>query len=119
MRKTLVLLAILAFAAIPALAQHNGHGSGNHSNSGHAQAQPRHDSQGRGVMRDDHIKDKRSEKQFHEQHGNGGYHYGVARGDARAHWNGRHFDHEFFESHWGYGHRFYWNHCGWYGRAGV
>ena len=71
-------------------------------------------------MRDDHIKDKRSEKQFHEQHGNGeatttAWHAAMLALTG----TGRHFDHEFFESHWGYGHRFYWNHCGWYGRAGV
>jgi hypothetical protein len=113
MRKTLfsLVFALLVFA-LPAYAQHGNNGG--HQN-GRTQAAPRHDTQGRGVMRDDHINGKQADKQFHAQHGSVGYHRGIAVGEARAHWNGRHFDHEFFESHWGYNHRFFWGHCGWYG----
>jgi hypothetical protein len=127
MRKTLVLLAMFAFAATPILAQgHGNHGGQRGGNGGsreqhgssnqHAQRQPKQDNRGRGVERDDHINSRGAERDFHRDHDRGGYHYSDRdRGDIRRHWDGRHFDHEFFESHWGYGHRFFWGHCGWYG----
>jgi hypothetical protein len=138
MKKTLfsLVFALLVFA-VPAFAQgrhgggggsHGGNGGGNKGGDRHAQSQPRHDDRGRGIVRDDHINGRRAEREFHgrndyERHPDDrgsrearGYHYSNHdRGEFRRHWDGRRFDHEFFESHWGERHRFYWNHCGWYG----
>jgi hypothetical protein len=132
MRKTLVLLAMFALAAVPAFAQH-GHGNGGNrggnggnrggggreqhgSNASHAQRQPKQDNRGRGRERDDHINGRGAERDFHRDHDRGGYHFSDRhRDDFRRHWDGRRFDHEFWESHWGYRHPFYWGHCGWYG----
>ena len=120
MRKTLVLLAIFALAAIPAFAQHGNHNGGQRGNSGggheqHAQKQPKQDNRGRGIERDDHINGRHAEREFHQQHETRGYHNAAPRGEYARHWDGRRFDHGFFESHWGYNHRFFWGHCGWYG----
>lgn len=42
-----------------------------------------------------------------------GYHWGQGR--AREHWDGRRFDHDYWDHHYGERHRFFWNHCQWYG----
>jgi hypothetical protein len=128
MRKTLfsLVFGLLVFA-FPAFGQGHGNHGGNRGNGGHeqrgggdrhAQSQPRHDNRGRGIERDDHINGRGAEREFHRDrdHDRGGYHFSNHdRGEFRRHWDGRRFDHEFFESHYGYRHPFYWGHCGWYG----
>jgi hypothetical protein len=121
MKKTLFSLVFaLLVLAVPAFGQGNhGGGRGNGGGGGgrgdggrHAQSQPRHDDRGRSYQRND----RREEREFHANHEERGYHYSEHdRGEFRRHWDGRRFDHDFFEGHWGYGHRFYWGHCGWYG----
>ena len=120
MRKTLLSLVfgLLAFA-VPAFGQGHGgghSGGGGHSNGGHAQSAPKHDNQGRAAQHPS----KPVEKQFHSTQSREGYHTAEPRGVYAQHWDGHRFDHDFYESHWGYGHPFYWGHCGWYGpRWGI
>ena len=118
---------MFALMAVPALAQRGRENHGNRGNGGErqerhearVQRQPKQDNRGRGIMRDDHVNNRAAERDFHRDHDRGGYHYGTPRGEFRRHWDGHRFDHEFFESHWGYRHPFYWNHCGWYGPRWV
>lgn len=35
--------------------------------------------------------------------------------EIRDHYDGRRFDRDTFNRHWGRDHRFYWHHCRWYG----
>ena len=118
MRKTLLSLVFgLLVFAVPAFGQgHGGGHSGGHSNGGHAQSAPKHDNQGRAAQHPS----KPVEKQFHSTQSREGYHTAEPRGVYAQHWDGHRFDHDFYESHWGYGHPFYWGHCGWYGpRWGI
>lgn len=123
MKKTLFYLVFaLLLVVSPAFAQHHGGGSshnngGSHNSGGHAQSQPHHDNEGRPVQHEN----PRSEQQFHQNNPRAGYHYaGQPRGVYAQHWDGHRFDHGFYESHWGYGHPFYWGHAGWYGpRWGI
>jgi hypothetical protein len=109
MQKTLLSLVFGLFLfAVPVFAQH-GHG-GHSGGGGHYQSRPTHDGN-RNVQHEN----RQTEQKFHQSQPRGGYHYGTPRGEFAAHWNGHAFDHEFFEAHWGYGHPFYWGHCGWYG----
>jgi len=120
MKKTLfgLVLSILLFA-VPTFAQKHGNGGGgqrggNHDNRGHVQSQPQpqHDNRGRGVQHEN----PRAEQQFHQSNPREGYHYSnEPRGEFQHHWDGRRFDHDFFETHWGRNHPFYWSHVGWYG----
>jgi hypothetical protein len=121
MRKTLfsLVFSLLVFA-VPALAQgRHGGGGGSHngggSRGGHVQSQPQHDNRGRSVQHSERQNSPRAERQFHQNNDRRGYHFSEPRHEFREHWNGRRFDHDFFESHWGYRNRFYWGHCGWYG----
>lgn len=45
----------------------------------------------------------------------GEFHPAPQHREFRQHWDGRRFDSPFFETHWGYRHRWYWNRCEWYG----
>lgn len=111
---------MFALAAIPAFAQrgheqrHEQRGNGRQERV-QRDPQPRHDNRGRGIERDDHINGRGAERDFHRDHDRRGYHWSDRREDARGHWDGRRFDHEYWERHWGARHPFYWGHCGWYG----
>lgn len=119
MKKALfaAIFSILLFA-IPASAQRRGGGGNQHQQRGESRgggswrSQPRQDNRGRGV---EHNYDRRQDQRFHENQPREGYHYAAPRRDFRDHWDGRRFDRDFFEAHWGYRHPFYWSHCGWYG----
>ena len=128
MRKTLLLAVLSLILAVPSFAQRGrGNGSG-HEQRGNQQREqrheqrsipPRHDDRGRGIMRDDHSWKGDQDRRFHEQEGWGherrGYHWGAPNREIRDHWDGRRFDRDYWNEHWGEGHRFYWNHCRWYG----
>lgn len=132
MRK--LLLSVVLLACRPAVAQHGQrheqrpnvgvrqHGNGERPNVGVRQhgnePQPeqrfrdRRDGNKDSRERDDHASPA-GEGGFHERNEFRGYHWGSGR--PREHWDGRRFDNVFFELHWGRGHRFYANHCEWYG----
>lgn len=126
----LMLFAAFAFAALPAFAQHGGgHASGGHGGSfggshaiGRSAPAPARESHNSGTARNS---SNQSHGSFVEHHdvANGphaGYHYSGG-GAARSYYHGGQYDHEYFNSHWGAGNRFYWGHCNWYGgpRFGV
>jgi hypothetical protein len=104
MKKFLLTLLVSLFLCLtPAFAQHGhaGGGGGYHGGGFHA-APAQHSNPSRGEA---HGAYQRGGVQGeHNDHG-------VARGFYR----GGRFDHEFFGSHWGYGHRFWIGNCVWYG----
>lgn len=112
MRKFLLMLAAtLAFAALPAFAQHNhggashgGNGGGRISSGGHEQQHAQ-----RGEQRGREVEHHDVARQPHA-----GYHYSGG-GASRSYWRGDRYDHAFFASHWGHDHRFFWGHCNWWG----
>jgi|SRR5271157_720720 len=118
MRKTfLMLFATLLFAALPAFAQHHG-GGGSHGGSG-GRASGSHESHNSGTARNasNASHGSRGEQREHHDLANQphqGYHYSGG-GAARNYWRGDRYDHDYFRSHWGADHRFYWGHCNWVG----
>lgn len=118
MRKSfLMLFATLLFAALPAFAQHGNHGGGHSSGGGRATGG--HESHNSGTARNasNSSHGSRGEQREHHDLSNQrheGYHFNRG-GSARGNWRGDRYDHDYFRSHWGAEHRFYWGHCNWWG----
>lgn len=120
MRKLLSIAAVVLFSLVGISAaqrgQHGNNGGGRPQGQPrfiqHEQrSEPRHETHGRDDRHGDRAPIERHDTRNWNQNG---YHWG--RGNPRGHWDGRHFDHDYFVGHWGYGHSFYWGHCNWYGQ---
>ena len=126
MRKLLFsFIAFLMLLFTPAaFAQHGGHaGGGSHGGGSHQASQPHNGGQRGGGERQAHNEQRGERRGGGERHEQRGEARGEARGrsEAREHFNGGRFDHEYFRGHWGEGNRFYWGRCEWFGgpRFGV
>ena len=116
MKSLWMLFATLLFAITPAVAQHGGHASGGHASFGGHET---HGVQQRGNGERANAGVRQRGNEPVERHDlrnqpHAGYHYDRG-GPARNYWRGDRYDHDYFRSHWGYDHRFYWGHCNWWG----
>lgn len=107
MKKILFVLATLLLCLTPAFAQRNNQ---------HQQRQSRIDNRqfDNRQFHDNRHMDRREPAQHRDNVRTNHQEY-RGRFEARDRWDGRRFDRGYFGNHYGRDHRFYWEHCRWYG----
>ena len=108
MKKLLWIFPVLLLFLTPAFAQHGRQQGGERRGGEQRQRfdrEPREHKQ--------QVREHRDEYREHRDRDRGRDH---DRGfERRDRWDGHRFNNDYYNDHFGVGHRFYWHHCRWYG----